>query len=223
MKEKSMAARRDSGEELRILEAQLDRMRGMLGAYSGLFFRQITIWGVVSVVLLTLSGLSTGAPVAVLLLFVVPFAFLEAGYTFYYTVFARRHAEFLERVISARLGRDVLAAHRLEAAYFYEPDAPKLSFLSFGRLSGYGSVMTIGYSIAAALLWGAGLDEGLAQVAAGGMHEGVLIAGLLWTLGVTLYLFWHFLSRRDEERLLTALRVAYPDAVGSRGRARTGR
>jgi hypothetical protein len=223
MKEKSMAARRDSGEELRILEAQLDRMRGMLGAYSGLFFRQITIWGVVSVVLLALSGLSTGAPVAVLLLFVVPFAFLEAGYTFYYTVFARRHAEYLERAINARLGRDVLAAHRLEEAYFYEPDAPKLSFLSFGRLSGYGSVMTIGYSIAAALLWGAGLDEGLAQVAAGGMHEGVLIAGLLWTLGVTLYLFWHFLSRRDEERLLTALRVAYPDAVGSRGRARTGR
>jgi hypothetical protein len=159
----------------------------------------------------------------VLLLFVVPFAFLEAGYTFYYTVFARRHAEFLERAINARLGRDVLAAHRLEAAYFYEPDAPKLSFLSFGRLSGYGSVMTIGYSVTALLLWGAGFDEALAQVAAGGMHVGVLVAGVLWTLGVTLYLLWHFLSRRDEERLLAALRVAYPDAVGSRGRARSGR
>jgi hypothetical protein len=223
MKEKSMAAPRDIADELRILEAQLNRMRGMLGAYSGLFFRQITIWGVLSLLLLALSGLSTGAPVAVLLLFVVPFAFLEAGYTFYYTVFARRHAEFLERAINTRLGGDVLAAHRLEAAYFYEPDAPKLSFLSFGRLSGYGSVMTIGYSIAAALLWGAGLDEGLSQLAAGGMHVGVLIAGLLWTLGVTLYLLWHFLSRRDEERLLAALRVAYPDAVGSRGRAQSGR
>ena len=77
-----MAARRGGVEGLRILEAQLDRMRGMLGAYSGLFFRQITIWGVVSLLLLALSGLSTGAPVAVLLLFVVPFAFLEAGYTF---------------------------------------------------------------------------------------------------------------------------------------------
>ena len=33
--------------ELRILEEQLRRMRGMLGAYSELFFRQITIWGVV--------------------------------------------------------------------------------------------------------------------------------------------------------------------------------
>ena len=218
-----MAARPGRTEELRILEAQLDRMRGMLGAYSGLFFRQITIWGVVSLLLLALSGLSAGAPVGVLLLFVVPFAFLEAGYTFYYTVFARRHAEFLERAISARLGREVLAAHRLEAAYFYEPDAPKLSFLSLGRLSGYGSVMTIGYSVAAVLLWGAGFDEALVQVAAGGMHVGVLVAGVLWTLGVTLYLLWHFLSRRDEERLLAALRLAYPDAVVSRGRARSGR
>ena len=83
--------------------------------------------------------------------------------------------------------------------------------------------MTIGYSIAAVLLWGAGLNEGLTQVAAGGMHVGVLVAGVVWTLGVTLYLLWHFLSRRDEERLLAALRVAYPDAVGSRGRARSGR
>ena len=218
-----MAARSGQAEELRILEAQLDRMRGMLGAYSGLFFRQITIWGVVSLLLLALSGLSTGAPIGVLLLFVVPFAFLEAGYTFYYTVFARRHAEYLERTINVRLGRDVLAAHRLEAAYFYEPDVPKLSFLSFGRLTGYGSVMTVGYSIAAALLWGAGLDEALTQVAVGGLHVAVLVAGALWTVSVTLYLVWHFLFRRDEERLLAALRVAYPDAVGSRGRARTGR
>ena len=30
-------------------------------------------------------------------------------------------------------------------------------------------------------------------------------------------------ARRDEERLLAALRLAYPDAVGSRGRARSGR
>ena len=74
-----MAARRGRAEELRVLEAQLERMRGMLGAYSGLFFRQITIWGVLSVLLLALSGLSAGAPVAVWLLFVVPLAFLEAG------------------------------------------------------------------------------------------------------------------------------------------------
>jgi|UniRef100_UPI004049E668 hypothetical protein len=209
--------------ELRLLEQQLDRMRGMLGAYSGLFFRQITIWGVVSLVILALSGLSAGAPIAFLLTFIVPFAFLEAGYTFYYTVFARRHAEFIEKSINARFGRAVLPAHRLEAAYFYPPDAPKLSFLSFARLSGYGSVMTIGYSVAALLLWGAGMEEGLAQVAAGDLDPALIWAALAWTLGVTAFLLWHFLAKRDEQRLLVELKASYPDAVRSRSSARRSR
>jgi hypothetical protein len=209
--------------ELRLLEQQLERMRGMLGAYSGLFFRQITVWGVVSIVILALSGLSAGAPIGFLLTFIVPFAFLEAGYTFYYTVFARRHAEFIEKSINARFGRAVLPAHRLEAAYFYPPDAPKLSFLSFARLNGYGSVMTIGYSVAALLLWGAGMEEGLAQVAAGGLDPALLWAAIAWTLGVTAFLLWHFLAKRDEKRLLVELRASYPDAVRSRSSARRSR
>ena len=209
--------------ELRLLEQQLERMRGMLGAYSGLFFRQITVWGVVSIVILALSGLSAGAPIGFLLTFIVPFALLEAGYTFYYTVFARRHAEFIEKSINARFGRAVLPAHRLEAAYFYPPDAPKLSFLSFARLSGYGSVMTIGYSVAALLLWGAGMEEALAQVAAGGLDPALIWAALAWTLGVTAYLLWHFLAKRDEKRLLVELKASYPDAVRSRSSARRSR
>jgi hypothetical protein len=209
--------------ELRLLEQQLERMRGMLGAYSGLFFRQITVWGVVSLVILALSGLSAGAPIGFLLTFIVPFAFLEAGYTFYYTVFARRHAEFIEKSINARFGRAVLPAHRLEAAYFYPPDAPKLSFLSFARLSGYGSVMTIGYSVAALLLWGAGMEEGLTQVAAGSLDPVLLWVAVAWTLGVTAFLLWHFLAKRDEKRLLVELKASYPDAVRSRSSARRSR
>ena len=209
--------------ELRLLEQQLERMRGMLGAYSGLFFRQITVWGVVSLVILALSGLSAGAPIGFLLTFIVPFAFLEAGYTFYYTVFARRHAEFIEKSINARFGRAVLPPHRLEAAYFYPPDAPKLSFLSFARLSGYGSVMTIGYSVAALLLWGAGMEEGLTQVAAGSLDPVLLWVAVAWTLGVTAFLLWHFLAKRDEKRLLVELKASYPDAVRSRSSARRSR
>jgi hypothetical protein len=209
--------------ELRLLEQQLERMRGMLGAYSGLFFRQITVWGVVSLVILALSGLSAGAPIGFLLTFIVPFAFLEAGYTFYYTVFARRHAEFIEKSINARFSRAVLPAHRLEAAYFYPPDAPKLSFLSFARLSGYGSVMTIGYSVAALLLWGAGMEEGLTQVAAGSLDPALIWAAAAWTLGVTAFLLWHFLAKRDEKRLLVELKASYPDAVRSRSSARRSR
>ena len=218
-----VVARVDSAGESRVLEAQLGRMRGMLYAYSALFFRHITIWGIVSLALLAASTQPSAAPVASLVLFVVPFAFLEAGYYFYYTVFARRHAEFIERALNARAGRERLVAHRLEAAYFYPPDAPKLALLSFGRLSAYTSAMTIGYSVAALLLWAAAANLTAAQVAAGELPAIVPAAAAAWTVGVTAYLLWHFLSRRDEDRLLAALRVAYPDAVGSRRRARSGR
>jgi hypothetical protein len=117
----------------------------------------------------------------------------------------------------------VLPAHRLEAAYLYPPDAPKLSFLSFARLNGYGSVMTIGYSVAALFLWGAGMEEGLAQVAAGGLDPALIWAAFAWTLGVTAFLLWHFLAKRDEKRLLVELRASYPDAVRSRSSARGSR
>lgn len=209
--------------ELRILEEQLRRMRGMLSAYSALFFQQITRWGIVSVALLALSTLNGAAPAATIIPFLVPFAFLEAGYTFYYTVFARRHAEFIERTINARFGRAVLPAHRLEAAYFYPPDAPKLAFFSFGRVSGYGSVMTLGYAVGAALLWGAGVARTDALTSAGQLDPAILPLALLWTLGVTAYLLWHFLGKRDERRLLAELKAMYPDAVGSRSGARPTR
>ena len=61
-----------------------------------------------------------------------------------------RHAAALERTIGARLGRPVLHAHAIEAAYFYDPAAPKISALSLARPLGHMSAMTVGYSAVAA-------------------------------------------------------------------------
>ena len=117
----------------------------------------------------------------------------------------------------------MLPAHRLEAAYFYPADAPKLAFFSFGRVSGYGSMMTLGYSVGAALLWGAGVVRIDALTAAGELDPAILPAAVLWTLGVAAFLLWHFLGKRDERRLLVELKAMYPDAVGSRNGARRTR
>ena len=120
-------------EELRLLADQLARMRGMLFGYSERFFERIRTYLVISLTLLVVSGSGVFPGAVIAVPFLVPFAFLETGYLFYYTVFARRHAEYLERAINARLGHDVLVAHRLEAAYFYPPDAPKIAALSLGN------------------------------------------------------------------------------------------
>ena len=203
-------------QELRILEAQLTRMRGMLFGYSERFFERIRTWTLVSLALLLLANANIARGAVIGVPFLVPFAFLETGYLFYYTVFARRHAERLEQVINARFGREVLVAHKLEAAYFYAPDSPKIAAISVRRPLGMMSVMTIGYTVGAALLWIAG--EGSLTSIAGVLHIGFLnweLGGLLvpaswvWTIAIALYLCWTFLARPDEKRLLAALDAAY--------------
>jgi hypothetical protein len=210
--------------EIRLLEAQLERMRGMLFGYSSLFFATIRNWALVSIALLVV-GWSDLAPAAVVPVpFIVPFAFLETGYLFWYTVFARRHAERLEQAINERLGREVLAAHRLEAAYFYPPDAPKIAAFSFGNPLGMMSGVTIGYTFGAAFLWLAGLTSTIAYVraAGGGIFDGGLVglvvpAAVAWTAVIAAYLVWVFLRRADEDRLVAALADTYllPAPAGS--------
>ena len=205
--------------ELRLLTDQLARMRGMLYGYSERFFERIRTWTLVSLALLVI-GASGLAPVAfVPVPFLVPFAFLETGYLFFYTVFARRHAERLERAINERFGREVLAAHRLEAAYFYPPERAKIAAFSLGNPLGMMSAMTLGYTGGAGLLWGAGMLGLVAWVESQGatmfpVHPlvGYLVPlALAWTLVIAAYLAWAFLTRRDEDRLVRELDSAYRD------------
>ena len=161
------------------------------------------------------SGFFPGAVIAVP--FLVPFAFLETAYLFYYTVFARRHAEYLERAINARFGRDVLVAHRLEAAYFYPPDAPKIAGISLGNPLGMMSATTLGYTAGAALLWFVGMVGTLSVFAPNpgatvlGIDALSLVVGvqLLWTVAIAGHLVYAFLSRRDEKKLVAELDRSY--------------
>jgi hypothetical protein len=186
--------------QIRLLSEQLGRMRGMLYGYSDLFFRRIRDWALVSMGLLLLS-MGDIVPGAVILVpFVVPFAFLETAYLFWYTVFARRFAARLERRLNELMGEDVLIAHRLEAAYFHPPDAPRIAALSFGNPLGMMSMATVGYTLGAAILWSAGLAGTLDRA-----PSWVTAAAIAWTLGIAAYLVWSSLARRDEARLVQEL------------------
>jgi hypothetical protein len=205
-------------EELRLLADQLARMRGMLFGYSERFFERIRTYLLITLALLVIAGSGIFPAAVIAVPFLVPFAFLETGYLFYYTVFARRHAEYLERAINARFGRDVLVAHRLEAAYFYPPDAPKIAALSFGRPLGMMSAMTAGYTAGAILLWITGMigildlanrlpSEWAASQAAA--TPAIALAALVWTAAIAGHLVYAFLSRRDERPLIEELDRSY--------------
>jgi hypothetical protein len=199
----------------------------MLFGYSTLFFATIRSWTVICVGLLILGSGGILPAAVVPVPFLVPFAFLETGYFFWYTVFARRHAEFLERAINRRLGSRVLVAHRLEAAYFYPPDDPKIAAFSLGNPLGFTSAATLGYTAGAGLVWAAGLVATLSylRTIGGGLFEGGLLglivpAAIAWTAPIALYLVWSSLRRADERRLLAALREAYGEALVPDGAAR---
>jgi hypothetical protein len=207
------------GDELRILEDQLTRMRGMLFGYSERFFERIRTYLLLVLALLVIAGSGFFPPAAIAVPFLVPFAFLETAYLFYYTVFARRHAEYLERAINARLGHEVLVAHRLEAVYFYPPDAPKIAGISLGNPLGMMSAMTMGYTVGAALLWLVGVLASINLVTAGQagpepISALVLPAQLVWTVAIAGHLLYSFLTRRDEKPLLAELDATYGPPPG---------
>jgi hypothetical protein len=211
---------------LQLLNGQLERMRGMLFAYSHLFFRHIRTYTLVVLGLLVAASWPPLGAAALVVPFLVPFVFLEASYLFWYTVFARRHAEWLERVIARRTGGAVPGAHRLEAAYFYAPDDPKIAALSLRRPLSHMSAVTAGYTVGAFLSWLAGLTMAADWIARHGQGQPLLAlaipAALAWTAAIVLYLVWAWLRGADERRLVRELEAVYPDGAVDQTGAPTG-
>ena len=195
------------------LDQQLRRMRGMLFGYSSLFFVHMRVYTIVALGLLVASLWDPLGGTVLIVPFLVPFVFLEASYLFWYTVFARRHAEWVERALAAHTGSGIPAAHRLEAAYFYAPDDPAISALDLRRPTSLMSAATLGYMGGAGLLWVSAMVLGLEwigrQVEASPLLGWIPALAVLWTAGIALYLVWVWLRRPDERRLVDELEAVY--------------
>lgn len=148
----------------------------------------------------------------------VPFVFMEASYLFWYTVFARRHAEWVERALAARSSAGVPAAHRLEAAYFYAPDDPAISALDLRRPLSHMSAATLTYMGGAGLLWFAGMVLGLDWISRQSEVHPLLAwapaVAVVWTAAIAAYLVFAWLRRTDERRLIAELDSVYGPASG---------
>ena len=207
------------------LDQQLRRMRGMLVGYSRLFFMHMRVYTLATLAILVASLWEPLGGAVLIVPFLVPFVFLEASYLFWYTVFARRHAEWVERALAARIGTGVPAAHRLEAAFFYDPDDPAISALDLRRPTSHMSAATIGYSAGAGLIWIAAMVMGIdwinRQSDALALLPWVPALAVLWTAAIAGYLVWTWLRRPDERRLVKELESVYPVARESDRPARS--
>ena len=198
------------------LDQQLRRMRGMLFGYSQLFFVHMRVYTLVAIGLLVASLWQPLGGAALIVPFLVPFVFMEASYLFWYTIFARRHAEWIERALAARGGSGVPAAHRLEAAYFYPPHHPIIAALDLRRPTSHMSAATLAYTGGAGLLWLAGMiisaDWIGRQSDALSLLDWVPLVAVAWSGGIALFLVYTWLRRPDERRLIEELERVYPAA-----------
>lgn len=196
------------------LDQQLRRMRGMLFGYSTLFFAHMRAYTLAAIAILVASLWEPLGGAVLIVPFLVPFVFMEASYLFWYTVFARRHAEWVERALAARSGHGIPAAHRLEAAYFYPPGHPTIAALDLRRPTSHMSAATLAYMGGAGLIWLAGLILGLDWIArqadAAALLGWVPLAAVVWTFSIAAYLVYAWLRRPDERRLVEELDAVYP-------------
>ena len=200
-----------TADGLRLLEAQLGRMRSMLFRYYELFYRFIGA-GLAAVGLLFIGAFWPPTQAGALLLpFVTIYVGFHAASLFSYVVFARTYAAALERRINREIGVDLLVAHRLEAAYFGAPGDPKLVAASLRRPFTMLAAETWHFTIAGAAVFAVGTLVGTRTVAQLGTPWSTFYLPVVlgWAALNGAYLAWHFIGRRDQRALESILAEAY--------------
>lgn len=211
----SVAARSIAADELRLLEAQLARMRGMVFRYYELFFRFTGGGLVVSGALFVAAFFPPTQASALLLPFVILYVGFHAAYLFSYVIFARTYAAALERRINAGLGRDVLIAHRLEEVYFGAPGDPKIVAASIRRPLTMLAAETWHFTIAGAAFFGVATLIANATVQRIGEPWSTFFVPTVvgWAALNGLYLAWYFGRNRDQRAIEALLEEAYGPAA----------
>lgn len=210
-----MAAQVSSGpmeansDMMRIAAQQLGRMRGMTRYYHERFFSDIRYSTVTSIALFLVGW--WGIPEAFLLIPIV--ALLGATMTAFdasYLIFARHYAAKLEAQLNEAMGSELLVAARLEDAYLFPLNEPKMVTASVSPFSWF-SYMTLFFTALGVITFGFGLALGLPVLTD---HGSTWLAWYLTLLAVLTWsaLFvgwWWFVSGAGEKRLSDILQ---PDA-----------
>lgn len=189
---------------LRLLESQLSRMRGMSARYHRRFFRDIQFTTVLVLVLLVGAQLSDQANILLVLPFVALMGACQTAFDASYLIFARQFSTALERRINAIVGEDVLIAHRLEDAYLFPLDRPKIVTLAGGDGFSWFGFMTAFYTLLGIGAYAVGLVGGLQS-----LDTSVVPLYLVALLGMTAFALvagiWWFVAGRGEGRLAEIL------------------
>ena len=199
--------------QLRLLEKQLERMRGMHYGYYVQFFQATHLFTVI--VLLDLA-VSLYPPFQAAI-FVLPFFIVYAGfftsYLLCYNLFARIYATAIEKKINSLVAMRILVAHEMEEAYFYHTPGRKFSALDLQQPWTPISASTLSYTFGGVVLYliAAYRSWQLLPTLTPHFWPLTLFWPLLavWTLGHLCYLLWFYVGGKPEKQIAAIVNDAY--------------
>ena len=200
---------------LRVMQAQLERMRGMHYGYYVQFFQATHLFTVLTLANIALSLYPPFRAAILLLPFFIVYAGFFCAYLLTYNLFARIYATALEKKINAAVGADLLIAHRIEDAYIYRTPAPKFVAIDLGRPYTFIGASTVSFTFGGVVLYLFAAYRAwqlLPQLASHfPLFSGFVYWPLLavWTLGHLAYLLWFYVGGKPEKTIAAIVSDAY--------------
>ena len=204
---------------LRVMQAQLERMRGMHYGYYVQFFQATHLFTVLTLANIALSLYPPFRAAILVLPFFIVYAGFFCAYLLTYNLFARIYATALEKKINQAIGAEILVAHKMEEAYIYRTPAPKFVAIDLGRPYTFISASTISFTFGGVTLYLFAAYRAwqlLPQLTVRFPPFAVywpLLA--VWTLAHLAYLLWFYVGGKPEKTIAAIVNDAYgTDAVG---------
>lgn len=199
--------------QLRVLQAQLERMRGMHYGYYVQFFQANHLFTILTLLNLAISLYHPLRAAILVLPFFIVYAGFFCAYLLTYNLFARIYATALEKKINALLGGEFLVAHRMEEAYLYRTPAPKFVAIDLGRPYTFIGASTVSFTVGGVLTYVLAAYRAWQLMPNLAAHFPPLnfywpLLGL-WTIGHLVYLVWFYVGGKPERTIAAIVNDAY--------------
>jgi len=203
--------------QLRVLQAQLERMRSMHYGYYSQFFQASHLFTILALLNLAISLVHPLRAAIFVLPFFIVYAGFFCAYLLTYNLFARIYATALEKKINSLLGGDFLVAHRMEEAYIYRTPGLKFVAIDLAQPWTFISASTVSVTLGGIVLYLLAAYRSNQLVPELALHFppiGLFWPLLIvWTLGHLAYLLWFYVGGKPEKTIAAIVNDAYGTTV----------
>jgi len=199
--------------QLRVLQAQLERMRGMHYGYYVQFFQANHLFTVLTLLNIAVSLYYPFRAAIFVLPFFIVYAGFFCAYLLTYNLFARIYATALEKKINSLIGGEFLVAHRMEDEYIYRTPGTKFVALDLGRPWTPIGASTISFTVGGVLVYVLAAYRAFQLLPSLAPHFPPLAwywpLLVVWTLAHLAWLVWFYVGGKPERTIAAIVNEAY--------------